>query len=487
MSVNAMPAPAMMAREATMTEIFSGLDGASAPPEFNTAETTKADELPEMNPLKETEVIFSANVNNASWSYVRNSVVRGRKIDPSFVRTEEMINSFDYGLTAPEQGELFSVTTKANACPWNAQKELLFVGIKGMEVSEHKPNHLVFLVDVSGSMQSKVLLEQMAIVALISRLGKGDTISIITYSNDTKTVVKNLDCGNMDKCIDAVLSMEFINGCTYGSQGLNDAYEFLAKYPDENTNRRVFILTDGDFNFGITSDGGLETFIKEKKQSGIYLSVVGYGMENFKDNHMETLARNGNGNYCFVGSPYDIVERLAMQFESTVYTIAKNVKIKVEMNPEYVSDYRLIGYHARSLTRQDFDNTEKSVDGIGSGHTVVGLIEFTPKKSEPVAESRYTQTQSKHLTDELGAVTIRYQSPDDENLEMFSPIPADLDKNSHLVEIAGFLASFGLEMSDSDYKGTLDKSALQALIEKYQHDDNLKEYCFIFQKYLEKI
>lgn len=455
--------------------------------EFNTAETHAADDLPEMDPLADTEVIFSANVNNASWSYVRNSVKRGRKIDPSFVRAEEMINAYDYDISAPAD-KTFAVSAQTTACPWRENAELLFIGIKGKETAGSKPasNHLVFLVDVSGSMQGEIVLEQMAIMALVSKLGKGDTMSIITYSDKTKTVIRNLECGDMDKCIDAVLDIVFENGCTYGSEGLSDAYDLLSAYKDEKANNRIFIFTDGDFNFGISSEGGLAEFIREKKKTGIYLSVVGYGMHNFKDNHMEALSRNGNGNYCFVGAPEDIKERLFKQFDATVYSIAKDVKIKVEMNPEFVGSYRLIGYNARKLTRQDFDDTEKAVDGFGAGQISAALIEFTRKNSTENASSRYTVTESKKVSDEFAAVTIRYKTPEDENSEQLEVIMAEqLSKGDH-ADIASYLAAFGLEMSDSDFKGTLDKKQLAEMLESRSGSEALSPFNAVFAKYLKK-
>ena len=463
-------------------------DGCPEPesePEFNTAETHKADDLPEMDPLADTEVIFSANVNNASWSYVRNSVKRGRNIDPSFVRAEEMINGFDYDIAAPTE-KTFAVSAQTAPCPWREEAELLFVGIKGAVTEDKKPNHLVFLVDVSGSMQDEVVLEQMAIMALVSKLRKGDTMSIITYSDKTKTVIRNLECGDMDKCIDAVLDIYFENGCTYGSAGLENAYELLSAYKNDDANNRVFIFTDGDFNFGISSEGGLAEFIKEKKKSGIYLSVVGYGMHNFKDNHMEALSRNGNGNYCFIGSPEDIKERLFKQFDATVYSIAKDVKIKVEMNPEYVGSYRLIGYNARKLTRQDFDDTEKAVDGFGSGQISAALIEFTRRKTEESSSSRYTVTESKKISGEFAAVTIRYKSINDENKEQLEVINAEALSDGDNAKIAAYLAAFGLEMSRSQFKGTLDKEKLGTLLESMSAEEELTQFNNVFAKYLKK-
>ncbi|MBQ7265957.1 MAG: von Willebrand factor type A domain-containing protein [Firmicutes bacterium] len=454
-------------------------------PEFNTAKTHVSPEIPQVNTQNESAVIFSANVNNASWSYVRNSIKRGRRIDPSFVRVEEIISDLKSDIKPPED-KTFNIIGERAMCPWNKEHELLLVSLKGMEVKEKKPNHLVYLVDVSGSMQDNVVLEQLALASLTAKLKEGDTISIIAYSDETKTVVRNLDCSDKDKCIDAILNINFISGCTNGSRGLTDAYEFLDKYAKEDANNRIFIFTDGDFNFGITGEGSLADFIKEKKKSGIYLSVVGYGMSNFKDDNMEALSRNGNGNYCFVGCPEDITEKLFEQFEATVYTIAKDVKIKVELNPKYSKSYRLVGYNARKLTQQDFDNTEKAVDGVGSGYLTSALIEYTPGTSKDSGVSRYTSTESLDVEGEFAAVNVRYKDVKDENKEQEYIITTESIKNvSEATQNSSFLAAFALEMCNSEYKGDINKDFLEKLIKEYRKKSEVKKYIPVFEKYLQ--
>lgn len=451
---------------------------------FNTAQTNHVDELSEMNPLDDAKLIFSANVNNASWSYVRNTAVSGNKIDSSFIRIEEMINSVSHDLKIPEKND-FALTVQTGECPWKTENELLFIGVKAKKEEKNRRNNFVFLVDVSGSMDGYQIIVQMSIMSLISCLEEGDTISIITYSNDTKTIARNIDCGNKDNCIDAVLSIHFDSGYTDGSSGLEEAYNYLENC-NKNDNNRVFIFTDGDFNFGVTSEGGLADFIKKKKETGTYLSIVGYGLNNFKDNNMEALARNGNGNYFFVGQPADIIDSLKNKFESTSITVAKNVKIQVELNPEFVGSYRLIGYNARKLTTSDFDNKEKSVDGIGSGHYVVALIEFSRCKAEKNSSSRYVFNASKENTNEFATVTIRYQSPNDEHHEFVKIIsPEEAVKNTSNInsEKSAFLASYGMWLSGSEYKSEMTPALLKNMRNSLECYEEMKSVIQVFDSY----
>lgn len=442
--------------------------GAVPQAEFNTAETNNAPENEEHSPLDESQVIFSANVNTASWAYLRNRIKRNKNVDPAFVRVEEILNSYRYKLDAPRNNELFSVSAELGSCPWNSEKELMFLGFKGKKADKECRQNLALLVDVSGSMDDEWILTQMSIMAILSKLNKGDIISIITYSDETETVAKGLDGGDRQKCLEAVLDIDGIGGCTNGSDGLEKAYKYIKKHYDEDANNRVFIFTDGDFNFGITGTGALEKFIKEKRETGIYLSIVGYGERNFKDNKMEGLARNGNGNYTFVGSPYDILDYLWDRLVSSLVTVAKNVKISVEFNPAFVSEYRLIGYDARILTQQEFHDTEKAVDGIGSEHNVVALIELRRGKAEQKYKSRYVNVDASGDDSEFAFVEVHYQSPDGENLVFTKSImAADIehtDKNN--VDTAAVLASFGLLVKESEYKGDMTDKKLYELLKE---------------------
>ena len=468
----------------------AGMKGQAA---FSTAETHDTPENEQHSPLDQAQLIFSANVNTASWDYMRSKLMRGASIDKSFVRIEEILNSYAYDLPKAPKDELFSIDAEAGDCPWSEGKELLFLGFKGKKAKKSIRQNLALLVDVSGSMENQWILTQMSIAAIVSKLKEGDVLSVIAYSDETHTVAKKLDGGNMNKCVDAILSIDGIGGCTNGSEGLENAYEYLAENYDKDGNNRVFIFTDGDFNFGITAEGGLKGLIEEKKKTGIYLSIVGYGESNFKDNKMETLARNGNGNYTFVSNPYDILDNLWEKLVSNLVTVAKNVKISVEFNPSLVSEYRLIGYDARMLTQQEFHDTEKAVDGIGSKHNVVALIEFKRGKATKQFSNRYVKVDTADNRDELAFVEVHYQSPEGENLVMTKTITvSELEEagNKNLA-VAKLLGGFGLLVKDSDYKGSMDKKLLQELYQKAAKEEEIEvpeaySHFDVIRKYLGK-
>lgn len=458
-------------------------------PEFNTAKTHAAPETESATPLDRPQMIFSANVNTASWSYIRNRVVQDRTIDKDFVRIEEIINSYPYKLKAPSGDELFSVNIEHGKCLWNDGAELLFVGLKGKKADKKVNQNLAFLVDVSGSMEYRWVLVQMSLMAIISKLGKGDVISIIAYSDETVTVVKQLKCDNIDDCIDAVLKIDGIGGCTNGSQGLENAYKYLEENYDKDTNNRVFIFTDGDFNFGITGEGGLAEYIKTKRKTGIYLSVVGYGMSNFKDDNMEALARNGNGNYTFVSNPADILENLWDKLISNLVTVAKDVKISIELNPQYVKEYRLIGYDARVLTQKEFNDTEKAVDGIGSEHNVAALIELKRGTAEKEYPTRYVNTETAGNTDEFAFIEIHYKTPEGKDSVMKHTVKiSDLSETGNdNIPAASLLAAFGLYIKQSEYKGSTDIPMLRSMLDGFETKDNKESYSHfdIIEKYIE--
>ncbi len=443
---------------------------------FNTAETHHAPEIEEEGPLDRPQMIFSANVNTASWSYIRDKVSQNQLIDPDFVRIEEIINSYAFRLKSPKNDDLFSVSAETGSCPWNEESELLMIGLKGKKASKKVKQNLAFLVDVSGSMENEWVLVQMSLAAVMSKLRKGDYMSVIAYSDNTTTVVKKMKCGDMSDYVKAIMSIDGIGGCTRGSEGLENAYQYLTDNYDEEANNRVFIFTDGDFNFGITSEGGLSEFIYKKRETGIYLSIVGYGRQNFKDNKMEALARNGNGNYTFITNPADILDNLWEKLVSSLVTVAKDVKISVELNPCYVKKYRLIGYDARVLTQKEFNDTEKAVDGIGSEHNVAALIEWKKGTAEKTYSSRYVTTKSEDNKDEFAFIEIHYKTPEGVDSVMTHTIGIDDLKKSDgkNMPVITLLAAFGLLIKDSEYKGTADKEMLRKLLTEIQKDENIE-------------
>ena len=463
------------------------------PEEFCSAETKNPRENETHSPMDTPQVIFSANVNTGSWSYLRNKISVQDEIDKSFVRIEEILNSYPYKLNLPEDGDLFKISTEYSKCPWNKDDDLLMVEMKAKKADTSVKQNLVLLIDVSGSMEDNWILVQMSASSIISKLKSGDTLSIISYSDGTKTVVKQIDCGDKEHCIDALMKVEGTGGYTAGSEGLENAYSYLSETYDKNANNRIFIFTDGDFNFGISSEGGLSDFIYKKRETGIYLSIVGYGFDNFKDNKMEALAQNGNGNYTFVSNPADILDNLNDKLISNLITVAKDVKISVELNPAYVSEYRLIGYDARQLTQKEFNDTEKAADGIGSEHNVVALISLKRGEAKQQYSSRYVTAKAEENKDEFAFIEVHYKSPDGTDLVYTKTVTVDEIENSKKtnISVASMLATFGLLVKESEYKGDASLDMLAGMIAEF--DENGKEsekdpygHFSIIRKYLYK-
>ncbi|MBQ9384086.1 MAG: von Willebrand factor type A domain-containing protein [Ruminiclostridium sp.] len=470
----------------------AGAAAPAEPDEFSSAETKNPRENEPHSPMDTPQAIFSANVNSGSWSYLRNKISGQDRIDKSFVRIEEILNSYPYKLDPPDNGDLFRITAEYSDCPWNKDEDLLLVEMKAKKADASVKQNLVLLIDVSGSMTDNWVLVQMSAAAIMSNLKSGDTLSIISYSDNTQTVIKQVDCGDKDKCVDALLKVDGIGGCTRGSEGLENAYGYLAETYDKVANNRVFIFTDGDFNFGITSEGGLSEFIYRKRETGIYLSIVGYGFDNFKDNKMEALAQNGNGNYTFVSNPADILDNLNDKLISNLITVAKDVKISVELNPAYVSEYRLIGYDARQLTQKEFNDTEKAADGIGSEHNVVALIALKRGEAQRRYSTRYVTAKAEENKDEFAFIEVHYKSPDGTDLVYTKAITVEDIEHSAKDNIpaASMLAMFGLLVKESPYKGDasldllagmiaeLDKNSEISSKEPYGHFGIIRKYLF---------
>ena len=448
------------------------VDVSSGLPESNnnfSSDAKATSEITESESLENPQEFFSANVNRASWAYVRNRVKNKEFIDERIVRIEEIINSYHFDLQMPTD-DSFGASFEIGECPWNKEKNLLFVGIKGEELDSQVEHNLSFLVDVSGSMINRWILVQMTLVAMICKLGERDTVSIITYSDKTTTVVKKLSCANKEKCINKVLSIVGVGGSTNGSQGLEDAYAYLKSNFSEKKNNRVVIFTDGDFNFGIQTEQGLTEFIQEKSKSGVYLSVVGYGISNFKDNNMEALAKNGNGNYCLITNPTDISDFIKNEMTSRLITLAKDVKISIDFNPANITDYRLIGYESRQLTRKEFTNDSTVTDSVGYGHEVVALFEVCRGcQTELQSASKYVKNRVNvsDNSDEYGCLTIRYKDRSGNSHEFSKVITTVIDQNtSDNCNIAAVLALFGMIVRNSEYLNKADIGTLYSLIQK---------------------
>lgn len=343
---------------------------------------------------------FSADVDTASYSNLRRLIREGYDLDSlpeGAARIEEMLNYFSYEYEDPKGMEPFGVTTQIGRCPWNEEAELLMIGLKTEDIDySHAPaSNLVFLLDVSGSMDEpdKLPLLQESFARLTDNLSEKDRISIVTYAAEDKVVLQGAR-GNEKKKIKKALAGLKAGGGTYGSRGIETAYALAEENFIKGGNNRIILATDGDLNIGMTTEEELEELIAEKKESGIFLSVLGFGTGNIKDNKMETLADKGNGNYAYIDCLQEANKVLSEEMTATLLTICKDVKFQVEFNPDVVAGYRLLGYENRALAKEDFNNDAKDGGEIGAGHTVTALYEIV--LCEPLGSS-YTEKEIRDL------------------------------------------------------------------------------------------
>ncbi len=411
------------------------------------------------NPLS----TFSADVDTASYANIRRMINDyGYVSDKNAVRIEEMINYFDYNYEPPTD-KPFSVTTEISECPWNTANKLLSIGVKGKEIeTERIPSNIVFLLDVSGSMYSEDKLPLMveAFSMLAESFTENDRVSIVTYAGEDAVLLTGVP-GNEYGEISAVLNSLQASGSTNGASGIVTAYELAEKYFIEGGNNRVILATDGDLNVGVSSVDGLEKLISEKRETGVYLSVLGFGTGNIKDNKMEILADKGNGNYAYIDSISEARKTLVEEVGGTLFTIAKDVKFQVEFNPAYVSEYRLVGYENRLMNDQDFYDDKKDAGEIGAGHTVTALYELTPVgsgiplKYQPEETEQITETE---VTDEWLTVSVSYKEPDSDesNILKFSVGKDKItDSPSENMQFASCVAEFGMLLRESEYSGDI--------------------------------
>ncbi|MDE6599032.1 MAG: VWA domain-containing protein [Oscillospiraceae bacterium] len=457
---------------------------------FNTEEYSKITESGYKSVAANPLSTFSVDVDTASYANVRRMIEYGDYVNPEAVRIEEFINYFNYSYPQPTTDDPFSVTTELSDCPWNSETKLLLVGLKAEEIQreEREPLNLVFLIDVSGSMfsEDKLPLVQKAFTMLTDTLTEDDRISIVTYAGEDKVVLKGTSGEDKKKIKEAINSLE-AGGSTYGEAGINRAYELAEKYFIKNGNNRVILATDGDLNVGLSSEEELTKLIEEKRESGVFLSVLGFGTGNVKDNRMEALADHGNGNYSYIDSELEAKKVLVEEMSGTLYTVAKDVKIQVEFNPANVSGYRLIGYENRALADEDFADDTKDAGEIGAGHTVTALYEIVPNMngtSIPEAELKYQQNTVTGNKNELLTVSLRYKQPDGNTSKLLA-VPVTMEnytkKMPANMTFAAAAAEFGMVLRGSEYRGTASCGQILEMLEAngYESDEYKSEFVYL--------
>ncbi len=416
---------------------------------------------------------FAADVDTASYAQVRAMILRGEPVPADSVRIEELLNYFRYNYKLPEGTQPLGVTMELASCPWNKETQLLLIGLQAAEIpkAERPAQNLVFLIDVSGSMDdpAKLPLVKRAFQLLLEELSPTDTVSIVTYASRDQVVLDGARASSKTDIMAAIDSLS-AGGMTAGAAGITTAYELAMKNFIKGGSNRVLLATDGDLNVGVSDEGSLARLVEDKKKDGVYLSVLGFGDGNYKDNKLEALADRGDGNYSYIDTIYEARRALVTEIGATFLTIARDVKLQVDFNPEAVKGYRLIGYENRLMEAEDFADDTKDGGELGSGHRVTVLYEIVPAGSAfdiGQAESKYQpEPISEGAGGELLTLSIRAKAPDGEASTLYAyPLmkgePKDMSDN---LRFAAAVAQVGMLLRNSEWKGSATYSAALDLL-----------------------
>lgn len=435
-------------------------------PYWNTEEYDGINENIFHDALRNPLSTFSIDVDAASYSNVRRFINYGQKPPKDAVRVEELVNYFDYDYPQPTDEHPFSINTEISEAPWNRSHKLVHIGLQGRRLPTENlpPANLVFLIDVSGSMNepNRLPLVKASLHLLINELRAADHVAMVVYAGAAGLVLDPTPGTQKEKIRQALDRLE-AGGSTAGGAGLRLAYATARKYFNPKGNNRVILCTDGDFNVGESSNAAMERLIEEERSSGVYLTILGFGMGNYKDSKMEILSNKGNGNYAYIDNISEARKVLVNEFGGTLFTIAKDVKLQIEFNPAKVKAYRLIGYENRMLKNEDFNNDKKDAGDLGSGHTVTALYEIIPvgvasEFFQPVDELKYQKLKVENSalkSDELMTVKFRYKRPEEETSRLIVHVLTDgkvpLNKTSNNFRWSAAVAAFGMLLRESEY------------------------------------
>jgi Ca-activated chloride channel homolog len=469
-------------------------------PAHNTDNYDRITERPFLQVMQEPLSTFSIDVDGAAYAQVRRYLDHGQQPPADIVRIEELLNYFRYEYPQPSDGHPFSISTEISSTPWNAETHLVHIGLQGMELSSEdlKPSNLVFLLDVSGSMQgpNKLGLVKTSMLDLIEQLGERDRVAIVVYAGAAGEVLPSTPASRKQEIRDAINRLT-AGGSTAGGAGIQLAYAIAQQNLIPEGNNRIILCTDGDFNVGLSSDAEMIRLMEEKRRSGVYMTVCGFGMGNYKDGRLEKIAQHGNGNYYYIDSEKEARKIFVAEMRSTLFTIAEDVKLQVEFNPAYVASYRLIGYENRALAREDFNNDLKDAGELGPGHTVTALYEVQLQpvvldleeggipvqqlnrlgKNEP--ETLRYQNQSIHpnalSSGELLTLKLRYKKPGESRSVLLEhPLTASITpahKSSDNFRWSAAVAAYGLVLRNSQFKGSANMDLVQQLARGAQGRD----------------
>ncbi|MFW5663735.1 MAG: YfbK domain-containing protein [bacterium] len=418
--------------------------------------------------VKDPLSTFSIDVDNAAYANIRRFINQGQLPPADAVRVEEMLNYFSYNYPEPRGKHPFAVHTELSECPWNPHSQLLHVGLNARELNRDEllSSNLVFLIDVSGSMRqdNRLPLVKTAMKMLLEELSPDDRVAVVVYSGRTETVLESTPVKEKGKIIAAISGLD-ASGSTAGGQALRRAYDVAERNFLQDGNNRIIMCTDGDFNVGETSLGSMEKLVSEKRKRGVYLTVMGFGMGNYKDDRLEIIANKGNGNYGYIDNIQEARKLLINEFAGTLYTLANDVKLQIEFNPARVKAYRLIGYENRRLNPEDFNDDAKDAGELGAGHSVTALYEIIPAGSDAtfpgsIDKLRYQENAPSVMADnhaELLTLKARYKEGVGKKSVKFEEQvqgnPLSLASASEDFRFAAAVAELGLLLLDSPYKG----------------------------------
>lgn len=401
-----------------------------------------------VNTLDNPTSTFSLDPSTAGYANLRRLINNNDSISKNHVKIEEMVNYFSYDYDEPTDGKALAISSEVMDCPWNGSNKIVSIGVKAKELEsfEAKPNNIVFLLDISGSMDTpvKLPLMQSAFKLFVETLNDDDTISIVTYAGGTRVALEGVKGREKQRIVNTIEDL-MAGGGTAGSKGIQLAYDIAQEYFIEDGNNRVILGTDGDFNVGISSISELKSFISEKRKTGVYLSVLGFGYGNLQDSTLSTLAQAGNGNYAYIDNITEARKVLVEEIGGTLNIVAKDVKTQVTFNPLYISKYRLLGYENKTLTKEEFDDDKTDAGEIGAGHVVTAVYEVELKVGD----------EGSPLDENWLNVLIRYKDPVSQaNLEVSSFVN-ELNEKPTPSEDLLFISAvieFGLLLRKSQYK-----------------------------------
>ena len=473
--------------------------------QFNTEEYDAIHENSFLEATKNPLSTFSIDVDAASYSNVRRFLNNGQMPPKDAVRIEEMVNYFNYDYEQPTGDAPFSVNTEISTAPWNEKHKLVHIGLQGKHIpTDNLPSsNLVFLIDVSGSMSSanKLPLLKAGYKLLVDQLRPQDNVAIVVYAGAAGLVLPSTSGRDKNTILNALNNLQ-AGGSTAGGAGIKLAYNVAKENFKPEGNNRVILATDGDFNIGESSNAGMERLIEQKRDEGVFLTVLGFGMGNYKDSKMETIADKGNGNYAYIDNILEAKKVLVNEFGGTLFAIAKDVKLQIEFNPAKVQSYRLIGYENRALRNEDFNNDKKDAGELGAGHTVTAMYEIIPigvrSEFSPVDKLKYQKTQidpKSVNSNELMTIKLRYKQPNGSKSKLIEHPLIDqqinLENTSDNFRWAAAVAEWGMLLRDSEFKGDANFDQILQLAKNAKGKDeqgyrieliNLVESCQLMAK-----